>query len=498
MGDPPAESKQTIYKHMLAGSIWALAMRWGIRGIGLISVVILARLLTPMDFGIVAMGSLLIGLIDGFAELGTGALLLRQREITRADCDTAWTIRLIQGAVISVVLLVSAPLAVRYFSEPRLLPVIFVLALCSLMAATSNIGATLVRKELDFAKDFRYGVYQKLGSFLPTLAFAMLLRDYWALVFGNLVGTVVAVALSYRIHPYRPRLSLEKARQYLAFSIAVVGSNVAGFLKAKVDVLVIGGNTDAALMGSYNVASELAAMATQEIVVPVWRGLFPTFAKIVHEHDRFITAYGHYLHTIAILCLPLGLGLCVVADDCVMVLLGSKWTAAVAPLKWLAVCATIVAMIDAFSGSILFVSGHEHRATLLMWVHLAVLIPMVWVAGMQGGVEPVAMAATLAAAILLPISAIVLMRSIKYPFSMMWRSLWSPLLAVAVMVVAIKAFPALPELPAVMRLGIHVLIGGLTYVSCLVTFWIWAGRPEGPERAVWGAVRSGLVRVRGR
>jgi hypothetical protein len=71
-------------------------------------------------------------------------------------------------------------------------------------------------------------------------------------------------------------------------------------------------------------------------------------------------------------------------------------------------------------------------------------------------------------------------------------------LAVAVMVVAIKASPALPELPAVMRLGIHVLIGGLTYVSCLVVFWILAGRPGGPEGAVWGAVRGGLARVRGR
>lgn len=271
--------KRTIYRDMIAGSLWGVAMRWSTRGIGLVSVVILARILTPADFGIMAMFSLFAGLIEGFAEMGTGMLLLRQAEITRADCDTAWTLRIIQGVLIGAALLICAPLAVRYFSEPRLFPVIVVMALCSFIGATANIGATLVRKELDFAKDFRYGVYGKLVTFFPTLALAFMLRNYWALVAGNVAGTVAGVALSYRMHPYRPRLSLERARQYLSFSISVIGANIARFLKGKVDVLVIGGSTNAALTGSYNVASELATLATQEIVIPVWRGLFPAHRR---------------------------------------------------------------------------------------------------------------------------------------------------------------------------------------------------------------------------
>ena len=478
---------------MVAGSLWAVAMRWSMRAIGLVSVVILARLLTPADFGIVAMGFLLMGLIDGFAELGTGMLLLRQREVTRADCDTAWTLGLIQGALVGVALVVSAPFAVQYFSEPRLLPVIFVLALCSIIGATGNIGVTLVRKELDFAKDFRYGVYGKLVTFFATLAFAVMQRDYWALVLGSVVGTLAGVALSYRMHPYRPRLSLERARQYLSFSISVVSSNVARFLKAKVDVLVIGGSTNAALLGSYNVASELASMATQEIVIPVWRGLFPTFSKIAHDHDRFIAAYGHYLSTMAVLCFPLGLGLWVVAEDFVMVVLGNQWKAAVPILKWLAVCATIGAMIDVFSGNILFVSGHERRSALLTWVHLAVLIPLVVAAGTFGSIETVAIATTVSAAILLPIAAFVLMRSIKFPPAMMWRALWRPAFAVGMMIVILQVFPAPAEWLAALRLGAQVLLGAAVYVSCLAGLWVLAGRPEGPEHAVWQIIRGALA-----
>jgi len=481
--------KPSVLKHMLSGSLWALAMRWSIRGLGLISVVILARLLTPEDFGIVAMGALLIGLIDGFAELGTAMLLLRRSDITREDCDTAWTLRLIQGLVIGTLLAISAPFAVRYFSEPRLEAVIYVLALGAVVGAGANIGMTLVRKDLDFAKDFRFGVYQKLGGFFPTLLLAFWLRDYWALAFGNLVGTIVGVILSFRMHPYRPRLCLAKVRDYLEFSVAVVGANIARFLKGKVDVLVIGGTTNTASMGAYNVASELAYMATQEIVIPIWRGLFPSFAKITHDKPKFITAYRHYLNVMAMVCLPLGFGLWAVADNAVGALLGDQWHAAVPALRWLAIGATLIALIDVFSGNILFVSGHERRAAVLTWVHLAVLVPSVLVAGTKGGVEAVAAAATLSAAAILPLAVIVLMRSIGFPFAMLASAVWRPVVAVAVMVFALQAFALPVSWPPLLRLIPQVLTGGAVYCISLACLWAMTGRPEGAESMVWRSVR---------
>ncbi len=497
MSDQSREAAHAIHRHMVAGSLWGVAMRWSMRGLGLISIPILARILTPADFGIMAMFSLFAGLVEGFAEMGTGMLLLRQPEITRADCDTAWTLRIIQGILIGAAFLICAPFAVRYFSEPRLFPVIVVMALCSFIGATANIGATLVRKELDFAKDFRYGLYAKLATFFPTLAFAFMLRNYWALVLGNVAGAVAGVALSYRMHPYRPRLSLERARQYLSFSISVIGANIARFLKGKVDVLVIGGSTNAAITGGYNVASELATLATQEIVIPIWRGLFPAFAKITGDHDRFVAAYAYYLGAMAILCLPLGLGMWAVAGDCVAVLLGDQWKATVAPLEWLAFGATIMALVDVFAGNILFVSGHERRATALMWVHVAVLIPLVALAGRSGSAEMVAMAVTISAAILLPIAAIVLMRSIRFPAAMMWRAVWRPVLAVTVMLVTLKVLWLPREWPALFRLVAEVLLGAAIYLFSLASLWLVAGRPEGPEHAFLGVVRRALARTLG-
>jgi O-antigen/teichoic acid export membrane protein len=485
MTEPSAGEKRGIYGHMVAGSLWALALRWGVRAIGLVNVLILARLLTPADFGIVAMATLLMAFVAGFTELGTDMLLIRMHEVTREDCDTAWTIGLLQGALVGSMLLVIAPFAVQYFSEPRLFPVVGVFALCAIAAATSNVGTVLIRRELDFAKDFRFSLYTKLATFFPTLALALWLRNYWALVMGHVVGTLVSVLISYRFHAYRPRFSLARVRQFLTFSVAIIGANVAKFLKAKVDVLVIGGSTSTALMGTYNVASELATMATREVVMPAWRGLFPSFATIRHDRERFLSAYGHLLSTIAILCLPLGLGLWVVAEDCVAVVLGSQWTAAVTPLKWLAICSTILAMMEVLSNNILFVSGHENRATLFMWAHLSVLVPAVAIAGKFGTVEAVAIAATLSAAVMLPISAIVLSRSIGFTLGMMWRALWRPLLAVGVMVAVLKLLPMPGEMIALVRLFSQVLLGATVYVTSLIGLWLLAGRPEGLEHVAW-------------
>lgn len=474
---------------MLSGSLWALAMRWCIRGLGLVSVVILARLLKPEDFGIVAMGALVIGLIDSFAELGTQMLLLRRAEVTRDDCDTAWTLRLIQGAVIAALLVAVAPLAVRYFNEPRLFEVMILLALGSVVSGANNIGMTLVRRELDFATDFRFGLYQKLASFAVTVALAFLLRDYRALAWGMLAGSAAGLVLSYRMHPYRPRPSFAKVRVFLEFSVFAVLSNIAKLLKAKIDVLVVGTGGSSAVMGTYNVASELAAMATQEVVIPVWRGLFPTFSKIKDDHDRFVRAYAHFAAVMASLCLPLGLGLWACADALVPALLGGQWTATIAPLKWLAIGAMLVAMIDVFSGSILFVTGHERASVMLTWLHLALLVPAVAVAAHFGDVEAIAIAAMLAAAVVLPLAMVVLLRSVRMPAVDLWRGLWRPTLAALLMVVAIKSMAIPAQVPPLLVLAAEVAVGGIAYAATLFALWSIAGRPEGAESALWQMLR---------
>ena len=154
-----------------------LALRWMIRILGLVSMVILARLLTPGDFGLVAMAMVVYALIDSMATTGVDLALIRDQRDSLELYDGAWTIQVLQGIFIAILMLASIPFAVAYFEESRLQTILSLLALSALIQGFRNIGTVAFRKELDFAKDFRFAVYQKLGVFAVTVTLALWLRD---------------------------------------------------------------------------------------------------------------------------------------------------------------------------------------------------------------------------------------------------------------------------------------------------------------------------------
>src|SRR6266849_3408388 len=160
--------------NILVGSLWAVGMRWGTRLIGLVSVVIVARILRPDDFGILAMAMLLTGLLESFVELGVAMMVIREEHISGVDLNTAWTIRILQGLVLGVVVALLATPAALYFREPRLTAVVYLCALALTLNSFENIGVVLIRKELDFAKDFVYQIVVKLAGVVTTICLALL------------------------------------------------------------------------------------------------------------------------------------------------------------------------------------------------------------------------------------------------------------------------------------------------------------------------------------
>ncbi len=193
-------------------------MRLTVRSIGLVSMVVLARLLLPADFGLVVLASMLVGLVELASEFEFATYLIREQRIDRSYYDTAWTLSLLRGGLVAVVLVVSASAAADFFAEPRLQNVLYALALASLITGLANIGIVDFQKSLNFDRDFRLTVQTKLVSFAITMLLAVLLRNYWALVIGILSGRCAALLFSYTMHPYRPRISLVRTGAILRFS----------------------------------------------------------------------------------------------------------------------------------------------------------------------------------------------------------------------------------------------------------------------------------------
>lgn len=477
--EPPTGS---IYKHMLRGSVWAVATNWGQRVLGLINTVILARLLAPEDFGLVTMAALVLGFLNMFSEVGTGLHLLRQPEATRDHCDTAWTIGVLRGVVVGAVLAVLAPFGAEYFHEQRVVPIILVLAVNTVLVGTYNIGLVLIRKDLDFFKDFLFFIVSRVFTLIITVALALWLRSYWAIVFGNFIGTLFDIALSYRIHPYRPRFSLVKAREYVNFALTTIPFFVAAFLTSRIDAFVVGRLAPAATLGVYNLSAELSTMLTSDLVRQLGRALNPSYAKLLDDRKKLIEAYLNSVSALATISIAFGFGLFAVSHDFVDLVLGSKWLDTIPLLEWLAIGGSIRAIGNSLGGGILMLSGHERAATVLMWISLMVYAVCSIAGMMMGGVRGVAIGLVVAAALIIPISMFVVMRRYQLRVFDFLRVLWRPLLAGIVMVAVVRSLHLNSLEIVALRLFLDVFVGAATFVSALFGLWRLSGNPSGVEK----------------
>lgn len=471
-------------------------MRWGMRLIGLVSTVILARLLTPEDFGLVAMASLVIGLLQSFSQMGVQMLIIREPELTDAKCNTAWTIQFLQGVVIASCLFLVAPYAALYFKEPRVVEVIYWLALGAIIMGLANIGMVLVRKELDFARDFRFNIYVRLMTAIATVALALALRSYWALVWGQIIAAILRVLLSFGMHHYRPRFSLVYFRQFLRFAAAILPFNIGYYLNNMADVMVVGGIGTTAQMGSYSVSSDVSSMATREVVDAMGRGLYPNLAKLTDDPEKLATAFLHVLNAVTVMCLAFGLGLYAVAEDFVMVVLGSQWSSVVPLVKWLALYMALGSLVNVLTSHILVVTGHERASAVLIWVRIAILVPMVVFAGTRWGIEAIAAAAASSSLVMLIISIRYATRVLPISVAQVIGSLWRPAVASGAMVIGIHLLHMEQLGLPFVTLALDVTAGAVIYGSCLIVLWRASGKPPGLEKGIMDSITRLAGRLR--
>ena len=153
------DPEETIGTKLVQGSAWLIALRWAVRLVGLVNTFILVRLLNPSDFGVVAMAMIVVGMIETIAESGQKLVVIKHPNPQRADYDTAWTMSILFGLTVSVVILLLSPLTEFYFHEPRTLDVMNWLALRSFIGGFENIGVLDFRRDLRFDDAGRDGRY---------------------------------------------------------------------------------------------------------------------------------------------------------------------------------------------------------------------------------------------------------------------------------------------------------------------------------------------------
>jgi O-antigen/teichoic acid export membrane protein len=480
---------------MAQGSAWMVAMRWTMRGIGLVSTIILARLLFPADFGLVAMAMVVIGFLEVFTHTGVDLALIRNPEPTRAHYDTAWTIEVLQGIALALVLVLVAPLAGVYFSEPRVVAVIRLLALRALIGGFENIGVVDFRRELEFDKEFRFGVYKKAISFGVTIVMALILRNYWALVIGMVGGRCAEVILSYGMHSYRPRFNLTKLRDIWLFSQWLLLWRVGRYLNRRTDEFIVGGIAGTVVMGNYHVASDISTAPSDEIGLPMARGLFPFYSRLAGNMTDLANSFANVLSIVTTLCVGAGFGIAAVAEDLVIVVLSEKWLATVPFMQWLAIFGAVAGIISAFE-TLMPAMGKVRPLAVFTWINFLTLAPILMLAGYLWGITEIAIARTLVTITLAPLVFYLATIGTAITLGRVANILWPRLAAGAIMVVAVRALHLDYWNVPIITLLLDVLVGAMSFTVATFLLWLLMGRPDGLERTTLNYLAAKFARSR--
>jgi len=496
MTSPASDINPGPWPDMLRGSAWMIGSRWAMRLTGLVSTIVLARLLSPEDFGVVAIAMIVVGVFETLSDTGQGAAIIRHRNPTREHYDTAWTIYVIVGFALGAAICLIAPLTTIYFHDQRAVLVMQCLSVRAVLSGFENIGILDFKRELQFSSVFSYTFHVKLISFIVTISLAFLLRNYWALVAGMICGQLARTVLSYTMHSYRPRLSLARFSEIYSFSIWVFIRSIGSYLQTQIDAIAVGGATGATSMGQYTVAKDLAASPTDEIVTPMVTVLFPVMAKYQHNSVELRELYLRMLGWSWIIGLSTGVGTSLVAPDVVPLVLGPKWISITPILGWLALEAGIAA-ISMAAYTVLDVQGLPHLGARLQWLRLATLgIVMFSVAYSSGDLLTLVIARLVATAFLIPAVLIAAGKRIKVGvrdhLSTMWRASASVVLMTAVVLVMNHTF----DISGAERLGVDVIAGAAVFTASLLVLWNASGRPVSAEQDVLALLRGGWAALR--
>lgn len=334
---PPGEDGALVAKTM-AGAAWLLTWKMVARSIGFVSTLVLARVLVPGDFGVLAMAGTFAAAVDALSQLGLQDALVRHVGNDRRLFNTAFTLQVGRAIIISTFVAGMAPVAVWWFSEPRLAPILFVLAGSSLLGGIENIGLVEFRRAMRFDVQFKLLLTARLVQIATTIPLALLLRSYWALLFGIVASQAARVIMGYVLHPFRPRFRISGWRELAGFSFWTWAAASASVVWDRADPFVLGPVIGSAQLGLYLIATDLAILPVTEIISPVADALFAGFASAQKKGGSSIHHAPLVAVTLMMFLMPITITISCGSGYVVEALLGPKWESArvlVAIIAWL-------------------------------------------------------------------------------------------------------------------------------------------------------------------
>ncbi|HDL48801.1 MAG TPA: lipopolysaccharide biosynthesis protein [Actinobacteria bacterium] len=418
--------------------VWAFALTMTVRGLRTVRVIVLARLLSPDDFGLMGIALLTLAFLNAFTNTGFDKALIQREGDIRGHLDAAWTVSILRGFLIGGIVIAGAPIVAGFFHTAAAIGILRVMGASLVISGFKNVGVVYFDRDLQFRQRFIYQSIPQIIDLVIAVIAAIILHNVWALVFGVVARQISMTFASYLIHPYRPHLNFDRKKmgELLSFGIWIFGSAILSYFSANLDDIVVGRVLDATMLGFYTTAYTLSSFTSQQMTGVITEVAFPAFSKLQNDKLRLRSAYLRTLRAVALLAFPVAAGLWFVGPQLVGTFMGAKWLPLIPAFNVLLLWG-LLRSIGSTTSPLLFAAGRPDINTKLHLVTVVLLAVVIYPFTTTGGIVGAAWATIVAG--LFPVGYLLLLtgRFLEAPRWTIFRTLIIPIAAALLMLIVL-------------------------------------------------------------
>lgn len=332
---PELSLRSKVFK----GSLWAFLEKFIPQIITIFVIPFLARILSPKDFGLLALAGVCVGFFDLFYDYGFGSAIIQKKDLEEKDIRTAFSFSCVVGiSLFFLTLFLSKPISI-FFDEPQIRPIIRVLSVSFLLKPLTGIQNVLLQKQMQFHALAIARIAGVISYVIISLTMALKGFGVWSIVFGLLAdqGIKIPVLYYYSRWPYHPGYSKETLKDFFHYGIYLFLFRIIDYASMQLDKIIIGRGLGSNMLGYYSMANNMSKKLFHLLGIPLGKVLFPAFSSIQKDNQRLRDGIIEVYNYVAIIVFPLSMGLSAIAPELVHIFLGPKWGQSVILLQILAI-----------------------------------------------------------------------------------------------------------------------------------------------------------------
>ncbi len=378
----------SLKQKTISGLLWSFIDSFAMQGISFIVGIVLARLLTPHEFGLIGMITIFIAISSSFINSGFGNALIQKQNCTQKDYSTVFYFNLLMGVIFFLILFFSAPAISRFFNEPQLIHLIQVLGIVLIIDALTIIQRTILTKRIDFKLQTKVSIISSILSGILGLTMALKGFGVWSLVVKQISQQTVNSVLLWTWNRWRPLFvfNIDSFRQLFSFGYKLLISGLIDTLYRNIYYLIIGKYFSAQELGYYTRADQFQSLPSSNVQNIISRVSFPILSSIQDDIPRLREAYKKLIRSTMLITFILMLGMAAVARPMILSLIGDKWESSIIYLQMLCFVGMFYPL-HALNLNMLQVQGRSDLFLRLEIIKKLLAVPIILI-GIIWGIKP--------------------------------------------------------------------------------------------------------------